>query len=213
MIGVLGVKRIVALILLLCVNALLAVTVYQYLIPREAEQGRELGTLRGQISTAQGDISRMEVEFDQIQAQKEEFEKLEKDGFFKDQSRRQAEDVFKQIQRTSGVATAVASISTGTLDTNEEAQKVEYKILKSPVQIKLEAIDDVDLFHYLFLVDNYFPGHVAVEKITIERQADVNGTILRSIAAGDNPPLVTATIDVLWRTMIPAAGTHEEGTP
>lgn len=210
MIGVLGVKRIVALLLLLCVNVVLAMAIYMYLTPREERQRQELNGLRSEISTTQADIARMEVEFTQIQEQKEEFSKIEADGFFKNQSRRQAEEMFGRIQKTSGVTVAVANIDAGVLEDNEEAQKAGHKILKSPVQIKIEAIDDVDLFHYLFLVDNYFPGYITVEKVSIARDADVSATILRGIAAGSNPPLVTATVDVLWRTMIPEVKTDEE---
>lgn len=203
MLGVLGAKRIAVIVFLLCLNVVLGASVYMYLIPHEMKQNGKLNALRREVSTARADIARMEVEFEQIQDQKAEFEALEKKGFFKNQSRRQAEDAFGRIQKDSGVNAAVASISAGNLEDNAEAKKAKHKILSSPVQIKLEAIDDVDLFHYFFLVGNYFPGHVTVEKVEIKRQADVSGTVLRGIASGKNPPLVTATVDVLWRTMIP----------
>lgn len=205
MIAVLGIKRVLLLAALVGLNAFLAAAVYMYMIPENTTKSRELTALRGQVSTLRGDIDRMQVEFEQLEDQKAEFELLAEDGFFKDQSRRQAEDIFNEIQKRSGVSKAIANISAGEFEDNEEAQKAEHKILKSPMEVRLEAFDDVNVFHYLFLVQHYFPGHVTIENIRIERTADVSGTVLRAISTGANPSLVQARVDMVWRTMIPAA--------
>ncbi|MCC6598182.1 MAG: hypothetical protein IT559_05295 [Alphaproteobacteria bacterium] len=213
MIGVLGTKRVLAIILLLALNVILAMAIHMYLVPRQVQQGKDLRGLQGEISTIEGDISRMKVEFSQIETQKEEYERLEKRGFFKDQNRRDAENVFSHIQKFSGVNVAVANISAGIIEENAEAKKARQRILTSPVKIRMEAVDDIDLFHYLFLLNNYFPGHITVEKVSFKRESDVTGTVLRSIATGTNPPLVTAEVDVLWRTMIPDENLTEKGAP
>jgi len=211
MIAVLGIKRVLVLAVLLALNGLLGAGVYLYLIPETQVKERELRSLRGNVSTLRSDIGRMQVEFDQLEAQREEFENLAKDGFFKDQSRRQAEKMFNVIQKRSGVAKAIASVKSGEIEDNPEAKKAEHKILKSPIEIRLEAFDDINIFHYLFLVENYFPGHVSVENIRLERQADVTGTVLRAIASGKKPALVSAKLDLVWRTMIPEISVINEG--
>lgn len=203
MIAVLGMQRVLILAALVLLNALLAVGVYMYLIPQSDLKVRELRGLRGQVSTLRSDIDRMQVEFEQLEEQKAEFELLSKDGFFKDQSRRQAEDIFNEIQKKSGVSKAIASVQAGVIEDNEEAAKAEHKILKSPISVKLEAYDDIYIYHYLYLVEQYFPGHISIEDIRIKRNADVTGTVLRAISTGANPALVTAEVDMVWRTMIP----------
>jgi hypothetical protein len=205
MIAVLGARRVVIVLVLLLVNAALAGMVYMVMLPQQDTQERSLRMLRGQASILRDDIARMQMEFTQLEQQKAAFEKLEKDGFFKNQSRRQAEETFNVIQKKSGVNKAIASILGGVIEDSPEAAKAKYKILKSPIQIQLEAVDDVDVYHYLFLIEHYFPGHISVEGITLKREADVSGTVLRAIAAGENPALVSAQVDLLWRTMIPEA--------
>jgi hypothetical protein len=190
---------------LLALNGILAAALYLYLAPQQVVEEKRLKTLRGEVSTLRADIDRMQLEFMQLEAQKQEFGMLEKDGFFKNQSRRQAENTFSAIQKRSGVGSAIASISAGVIEDNEEALKAKYKILKSPIQVQIEAVSDVDIYHYLFLIENYFPGHVSVENVKIKRESDVSGTVLRAIAAGSNPPLVKAELDMIWRTMIPEA--------
>lgn len=205
MIAVLGIKRVLVLVALVALNVVLAASVYMYMIPENTVKKRELSGLRSQVSTLRGDIDRMQVEFEQLEDQKAEFELLAKDGFFKDQSRRQAEDIFNEIQKKSGVSKAIASIQAGVLEDNEEAKKAEHKILKSPMEVRLEAFDDVNIFHYLFLVEHYFPGHVSIKGVRIERKADVTGTVLRAISTGASPSLVEAHVKMVWRTMIPAS--------
>ena len=123
----------------------------------------------------------------------------------KNQSRREAEIVFNSAQKRSGVSKAVAKIEAGIIEDNEEAQKAEHKILKSPMSVELQAIDDISVLHYLHWIEQNFPGHVSVENIEIKRQGDVTGTVLRGIASGSNPALVSASVDMVWRTMIPEA--------
>ncbi len=203
MIQVLGFKRILTVLVLLGLNIVCAAAVYLYLIPEQMKKGSELRSLRGQISTVSSDIGRMQIEFDQLTVQQAEFDRLRARGFFGTQGRREAERIFEKIQSEAGVVSAVASILPGSVEDNEEAQKAEHKILVSPVKIKIEAVDDVDVFRYLYLVQKFFPGHITFQKVNLERKAEVTGTVLRSISSGTNPQLVSADIDVLWRTMIP----------
>ncbi len=216
MIRILGARRILTILILIGVNVVLAATVYLYLMPEGMKKERELKTLRGQTSTVQNDITRMQIEFNQLSVQQAQFDQLRKRGFFGKQGRREAEIVFEKIQKQAGVVSAIANIQGGTVEDNVEAEKAEHKILVSPVKIRLEAMDDVDVYRYLYLVDRFFPGHMAIQRISLERKAEISGDILRSIAGGANPQLVSADIDVLWRTMIPSKdviGAPVEGAP
>jgi hypothetical protein len=203
MIKILGAKRILTIVALLGINALLGAIVYLYLMPEQGKKQRELTGLRGNISTVQTDISRMQIEFDQLEEQQDQFDDLKARGFFGNQGRREAEIVFQKIQSEAGVISAAAKISPGTVEENEEAQKAEHKILVSPVKIDIEAMDDVDVFRYIYLVEKFFPGHVTIQKVTLERQAEITGPVLRSIATNTSPKLVVAVIEAQWRTMIP----------
>lgn len=211
MIKVLGTKRVLMIVFLVAINVAFAAGVYVYLVPEITAKERELGISRGQISTLQSDISRLEIEFDQLEEQQAEFNRLQEKGFFGAQGRREAELVLEKIQKQAGVVSAVANIKAGELQENEEAAKAEYIILSSPVEVKIEALDDVDVFKYIYLVEQFFPGHVAVTNIDLERKMDVSGPVLRSIASGSNLTLVEATVQMVWRTMIPKTDVINQG--
>ncbi len=202
MIGVLGIKRVIVLAALVALNALLAASAYLYLAPEIIQQGRQLNGVRGEVATLRSDISRMQVEFEQLEDQKAEFELLAADGFLRKQNRRQAELVFNEIQKRSGVTKAVASVAPGLIEDNEEAAKAGHKILRSPMKVNIQAVDDLNVYNYLHLMEHYFPGYVEVEGVFIERKARVTGTILKAIATGQNPTLVDAEIKLVWKTLI-----------
>lgn len=203
MIKILGTKRIVVIVALLAINALFAAGVYLYYAPEMLHAERRYRGHRAKISSLQSDIDRLQIEFDQLEAQRAQFEELKEKGFFGSQFRRQAEKVLEKIQQESGVISAVASIDSGTVEENEEAKKAEHKILRSPITIKIQAVDDVDVYRYIYLMENVFPSHVALTNITLTRKGDLSSTVLRGIVGGTNPPLVNADLKFVWRTMIP----------
>lgn len=205
MIRVLGTKRVLGIVFLVAINAALAAGVYLYAMPEQVKKERELRQLRGNISTTSSDIGRLQIEFDQLEAQQAQFENLRTRGFFGTQERRQAEKIFEKIQKEAGVVSAIANIQSGSVLDDEEAQKAEHKILASPVTVRVTATDDVDVFRYIYLVEQFFPGHITIDSIKLERVAEISGTVLRAIASGANPALVTADIEITWRTMIPAS--------
>ena len=205
MIQILGMKRILVLVFLLALNVALGAGVYMYLVPETTKQERALYGLRGKVNTLQADISRLQVEFDQLENQQAEFDVLKEKGFFGSQGRRQAEILFEKIQRQAGIVSAVANIRAGEVEDNEEAKKAEHAILSSPIEVSLEALSDTDVYKYIYLLDRFFPGHVTLDEIELERTSEITGAILRSIASGGNPVLVKATLKMTWRTMIPEA--------
>lgn len=203
MIRILGARRILLLFILIVLNAGAAGILYGYLIPDQMKTERNLRMMRGQIGNVQRDIDRLLVEFDQLEEQQARFDALRDEGFFNEQNRREAEDLLRQIQDSAKVVSAVANINPGELEENTEAAKAGHRVLRSNVEITIEALDDIDVYRYLYLLEEYFPGHISFQKIEMIREKDVNAAVLRAVASGMNPPLVKAEIDLAWRTMIP----------
>ena len=203
MINILGVQRIIVLTILVLVNAALGAGVYYFLLPEIDKQERVLRAVRGQVNTVRYDIERLQVEFEQFEEQQERFESFKAKGFFQQQNRRQVEKILEEIQGVSGVLSAKVAINPASVETNPEAEKADYKVLKSTVQAQLNTLDDKDIYHYIHLVEKYFPGHVSVESINFQREADLDKVLLQAIAAGQNVPLVKADVTLVWRTMIP----------
>lgn len=202
MIRVLGTKRIMVLSALVAINCALAAFVYMYVQPELQTSERTLRSLKSKESQTRSDITNMQMEFDQLEDQQAEFDTLKNDGFFSNQSRRDAQEVFLKAEKESGVLEAAVSVKPGEIVEDEEASKADYVLLESEVNIILKGVDDRDVYVYLDKLQDNFPGHLSVEKVNMRRLANVSETILRAIAGGQKPPLVEARVGLLWRTMV-----------
>lgn len=203
MIDILGPRRLFILLALLAVNVVFAASVYYYLQPQTVTAEKRLNGAKKKVKQTQKDIDKILVEFEQLEDQQEFFDELREDGFLTAQGRREAELMLEDIQKQSGVASAKVSISSGKLEDHDEAVKVEYAVLVSPVQIKVQAMDDVDVYRYLSILQERFPGLLIAENVVMKRFRDVDNPVLRAIATGKDVPMVSADLKLSWVTMIP----------
>lgn len=203
MIKIIGFKRLSILVVFLLINAFLAFLLYGYLVPQQEVKDRRERSLRSQVSSVQSDIDRVQLEFEQIDRQQDEFDVLKEQGFFSVQSRNDAKKMFSEFQDRSNVISAVVSVKPGVAVDDEDASKANHKLLVSPINIDIEAFDDGDVYRYISLLENEFPGHISLDSLEMTRVRDVNAAVLRAISSGANPVMIKAKIILSWRTMVP----------
>ncbi|MCK5374746.1 MAG: hypothetical protein KAJ40_05635 [Alphaproteobacteria bacterium] len=203
MINIIGVKRVVVLVILASFNVTLAAVVYMYATPEYQTVMRQLRGQRSQLSSLQNDVEQMQIEFDQLDHQQERFDEIKEKGFFSAQDRADAKDIFSLIQKKSRIISAHVSVKPGYVEENDGTKKAKHKLLISDVSVRIKAFDDNDVYHYIDLVQKVFPGFVSLEHVSVRREKDISTTLLRAIANGASPEIVTAEVEFLWRTMIP----------
>ena len=203
MMDVIGFRRIFLLAVLVILNVSMAALVYFYLMPMQDKAETSLRGLNSNVRNLRSDLSRIKVEFEQLDEQQNKFDALKKTGFFDNQERSTAKEIFNSVQDESKVISAVVSVKSGGVEDNQEAQKAKHKILYSPVDIEIEAFDDSDVYRYIDLAQEYLPGHLSLDQIEISRTRDISPPVLRAIASGTSPVLITARIKMSWRTIIP----------
>ncbi len=205
MIQVIGFKRLIILFILISINIILGVGVYLYMIPQSVKDERQLRNLRMQTNVVSADIDRMQIEFEQLDRQRDSFNALKDDGFFSTQARSDAKELFSYIQEESKVISAVVSLKSGVILNYPEAKKANHSVLMSPVEVEINAFDDASVYRYMDIALKTFPGHLSFDSINIQRMRDVSSPVLRAIAAGANPALVKASLKMSWRTVIPTS--------
>lgn len=202
MIRILGFRRVLILSVLAVLNVAFAAGIYYYLMPQATSYEQQLAATKGQVSTIQSDIQKLLIEFEQLEEQQGQFNMLKERGFLSSQGRRQAEIVFGKVQQQSRVVSAVANVRAANVEPSEIAAKAGYTMLVSPIEVKIEAMEDIDIYRYLTILSSQFPGHIAMDNITMKRMIDVSNPVLRGIATGESVPLVSAEFKMSWRTMI-----------
>jgi hypothetical protein len=202
MIAILGLKRVAVLLALAVLTALLGAIVFLYLEPQMTKTERALSSSKSAESKVRNDLADIEEEFLRLETQRDEFEQLQAQGFFSNQSRRDAESVFLAAKTASGVNDAVVTVRPGRVVENEVAANASQVLLESEIDIKLSGIDDTDLLAYVSYLEKYFPGHLMINSFSVARKSNISDTILRAIASGSNPGLVEGDLKMTWRTMV-----------
>jgi hypothetical protein len=209
MIGVIGVKRILILVILIALNAGLGAAAYLYVMPENQRLEGTLNSTRAQISTKRAEAQSLREDFQQIEAQRERFEALQDAGFLSDQNRLVARRRIISIQQYTKVLSAAYDIKSAEIEENVFAEEIGYAVLDSPVDIRVEAIDDVDFYNFIYWMENAFPGHISIETMRIRRDLDVNDNTLRSIGTGNPVALINGDVEFSWRTIVPEENVRE----
>ncbi|MGH1399006.1 MAG: hypothetical protein ACRBCT_07315 [Alphaproteobacteria bacterium] len=202
MIGILGFRRVVILLVLLALNAVVAAAWLGYLKPEAIKREREVRFLKTQIASMQGKMEGIRIDPQKIDQQKKYFNVMENAGFFSVQGRREAELILKEIQSMSGVNKAVIDIGKGEKHMRPEIREAQYVVLESPLKIGVFALDDLEIMSYMAMLQSSFPGHLTIGSLQFKRDKEINNTVLRAIAEGKSPDLVSGEVSLVWRTLI-----------
>lgn len=203
MMKVLGAKRVFTLVALFLLNAVLAGSLYYVVIPQRDDTQTELNKVKGAISNRRTEIATLKAEYDQIQQQKALFGELEQSGFFNKQDRIEARHTMDAIQSKSKVLAARYTINAVEVVDNPLAAVSDHVILHSPVNVTIDALDDMDIYSFMYWIENSFPGNASISNVSIERKADVEENALKQIGNGVPVVLVTGAVNFSWNTMVP----------
>lgn len=203
MIGLIGTKRLIILISLLAVNAALGSILYFYVMPENEKTSRQLSALKSQVNQTRNDTYELENNYKLIQEQKFDYENLVKAGFFQAQDRLAFRRRMGEIQRYSNVLRASFDIPPANIEENEGAEKADHVVLRSRVSVDIDALDDIDLYNFIFWIENGFPGHTGITRLSMKREQDIDDKTLRQIGSGSEVILVSGSIEYDWRTMVP----------
>jgi hypothetical protein len=214
MIQALGFQRALFLFLVGGLAVLLTAANYLFLVPKMESSTQTLNALRGQETTLNTEIETMRNDYARFEGKKILYADITRKGFFDDQNRVQARARLDAMQKLSKIVSARYEIRAATLTplpsavavddpsvTPSDSPRDDFVILQSPVTIYLSAIDDIDVYRFIHLLNYGFPGHVSIESIFADRQIPVTPEVIKQIGLGKPPGLVQVRIELLWRTM------------
>lgn len=203
MIRVVGLKKVFLLFLL----AMFLVVSFLYtsysMKPTLSKTTVNLRNVKSDISEMQADMDALVEGLQKFERQKEQFEFVKNSGFFDPQNRVEIRNRFNVMQQESRLLSARYTISPAVTEDNQKAADAGYKVLNTKITFILEALEDVDIYKFLHLLNHGFPGHVSIENVTLSREKEITQPLLRKIGSGDFETLIQASVTATWRTMIP----------
>ena len=201
MIDVVGHKRILFIGLLLALNILLAAGTYYYLAPKTVQTERQLNNTKAQAGGKRSEIQVLRDEFKLLQQRIQKFRQLELSGFFETQNRLNAVEKVDAFREKVGLLKAKIDVKPGEIKDEPRLNQIGYAYLESPISFELEALDDLEIYMFMKMVEDRFNGKTVLESFEIEKIADITATNLGTIADGVPTPLVKGSVSYKWITL------------
>ncbi|MFA5592359.1 MAG: hypothetical protein WC989_03490 [Micavibrio sp.] len=218
MIKTIGIKRAVVLLSLAGLCAF-AFVLSNYFLTAQVQKSRQaLASTQGEIAQLQMELEQMRQDAIFLEREKGTYENITRLGFFEPQDRVEARARLDTIQKLSKIVSARYEIRAATVMREEDTQTdaiineslaaegekaPEFAVIESPVIVTLSAIDDIDIYNFIYYLNYGYPGHISIEKLNIERRGDITQDNLKLIGMGTPPELVSARMEIIWRSMIP----------
>jgi len=201
MIGKIGAKRAFFLITLVILLAVFGASSRLVFEPKATESRQKLQAAQGEITTLQGEISKMQAAFSSFEHEKVYYETISRMGFFNDQDRVLARERFDTMQRLSKIISARYEIKAANVLSEEIDPETGFVVMESPITVELSAVDDLDVYRFIYYLNYGFPGHITINNLNMERKEKIDPNVLKQIGTGNPPEIITAKLDLDWRTM------------
>ncbi len=210
MVSILGVKRIVFILLLVALNVGGGFG-YKYMNDTITIKERQLNGLKRKVRDRFNEVKKVREQFAALRGQVTDYVLLEKRGFFEEQDREVLRDIFFEAQKKSQVLRAKYDVSPYKAQSSPFITQPNLRWVNSKVNIKIEALDDIDIFSFVELIERDFPGYVQFESIDLKRNEALTPDVLKKIGSGTPISLVNADVSFLWHS-VPETKQEAEAT-
>lgn len=211
MIRLVGIRRIFAILLLLGLVVLLMSYTLVLAKPGLRKAQQELIKHKADIAEMTSNIDKLTQGIERFTTQKDYFEQIQKFGFFDPQNRVEARRRLNLMQKESRLLSAKYTIKQAIAAKSEKAAVANYKVLDTEIAFTFEALEDIDIYNFIYLLNYGFPGQIAIEELSISRDQEITQPLLRNIGIGDYEPLVKGELKVIWTTMVPEDSVADGG--
>jgi len=125
---------------------------------------RELRSEKSDISKMTKDMDDLSKGLAQFEKEKEDFANVQNMGFFDEQDRAKTKNIIEAMQRDSRLLTARYSLSPARLVPEVRAKEAGYDLISTDIDFSLEAIEDADIYRFVYMLNYGFPGQLKINK-------------------------------------------------
>lgn len=198
-----GATKILSIVILAVVSGLIFLYTFQYLKPDLLKKTRSLQANDAEIGKMVTDLNDLKSGLEKFETQKQDFETIQKLGFFDSQNRVEAKTRIDIVQRESRLINAKYTIRPAENLSNDKVKEAGYKLLSTGIDFDLEAIEDADIYKFIYLLNYGFPGQIVIDGLDMSRDIEITQPLLRKIGVGQVEPIIKGRMNVRWLTMVP----------
>lgn len=201
MIEAIGTKRLVILLVLTALTGIFGFLHLSVFAPKAQSALRQANAIRSEVATLRDETEALKTDMTRFRERSIQFAKIGEAGFFNDQSRVLARQRLEEMQIQSKLLAARYEIKRALIVNSERAGKAGYGVLETPITLQLSAVDDMDIYKFIYMLNYTFPGHISIVDMELVRRQEVTPEILKEIGLGRPPEIISAKLNIEWRTM------------
>ncbi|MEM9469752.1 MAG: hypothetical protein AAF988_06275 [Pseudomonadota bacterium] len=212
MIASMGSQRIFLILLLVGLCGGIYFFNTQMLAPSIKKNEREVRKLRSELREMTDNTNKLSQGIELFNEQREKFAEIDRNGFFNTQNRIEARTMLDAMQEESRLKGARYNIKPAVRESSDELRDAGYHILRTDIDFELGAVQDSDIYEYIYLLNHGFPGIITIKNLEIEKIEEVTQPLLRNIGMNAQfNPILRARFVVEWRTMVPDTTLSAQG--
>lgn len=192
-----GIKRLILLAVLLAMNVIFFIVSSVFFAPQIENNTRNLQQVQREVSRYQKDLHSIKSDLTQLDDQKSVFERLKTRKFFEALDLSKQEALFTQLAEREGVE-ASFTVTPSVPVSAPELERAGWKLSRRSVTVKINALDDVDVYHYIHGLSEELSGYIKFKDLNIRRNLDFSLDTLRAIARGEFPAIIDADLVFDW---------------
>ena len=204
-----GTHRTVLLAILIAVNAAFYALDNMYLSEEYASANRNLRSLQSEVKALKRDTRQIVQRNKELDKMAGKFEDLVRQGYLNNQNRVTVREGFDFMASTARIIDAEYSVSRAQIVENKFLKDAGYNLLKSDVEVRLSAIDDMRLYDFAYLVVHKYPGITNLIDFSVKKKSEVTASVLRRMNSSEPQALVTGRLEFSWYSIAPAKDNKE----
>lgn len=209
-----GIKRLILLAILAGINAAIAAAYFLWIGPMLGDAQNSLNAISGEISQLQGKIQNTKSEMADYKENLPRYEQLKARGFMSGQDRFQISRDLDAVRKASELGGFSFNISDLRTVASDDATAAQLKVLNSRIKLdQVGSMIDKNFYDFAERMGTTFPAHVRLQKMEVKRSLPLNTPTMRRIQQLENVPLLTASTEFDWVTVVPAAPPADPNNP
>lgn len=201
-----GPIRTSALVVLAALNVGVFALNNFFLHDMNAQMRREHNAIKNETLKLQNEANDLREGSEELKKMADIYTIAKDRGFINDQNRVTVRDSFNILAGVTNLLKADYKVERAQQLENEGLSKAGYVILKSNVEVEIEALDDVKIYNFVYLLTNKFPGITNLKRVQVKREQDITLDTLKVLEKDPTKEMVRGYVNFDWVSVAPVEG-------
>lgn len=169
-----------------------------------------LEDIENTIDRSKDNIRDIEAQISEIKYDRQKIIELEaqyKDildaGYLENQDRIIIQRNFDRMADVSKIINANYTATRGEVLPDDQAEEAGYALVKTDIRVSLESIDDIKIYDFLYLIDQFYPGITNMRSIRVEKVRELSRASLMEMTGSEPEPLAEGAVEFEWISLVP----------